>query len=264
VVPEEKKACEVATSETLPESRPEQPLQAPIAALALTLVRDACPQDAWKYFLEDSRRRSFVGYLPSPFPAGKTKELFELVRDGTEWTQPEGPIGPIPRKTAWMVGSRCRCTYRYGGVEVPPTEYPPWMTELMRLTLPHAGLNHEIAWPTSCNLNLYANGGMCVGWHADDEALFQGKFQDTCIISLSLGARRKFELRPNWPGEGEIPVQQLILNDGDLCTMEGMCQKHYQHRVPKERYVQGPRINLTWRWIVKHMPGCPATRLRMF
>ena len=27
-------------------------------------------------------------------------------------------------------------------------------------------------WPDSCNLNLYTDGGMSVGWHADDEALF--------------------------------------------------------------------------------------------
>merc|ERR550537_1725663 len=33
--------------------------------------------------------------------------------------------------------------------------------------------------------------------------------------------------------------------------MEGMMQKHYQHRVPKEGAAQLPRINLTWKWNVK-------------
>merc|ERR1719401_86438 len=44
--------------------------------------------------------------------------------------------------------------------------------------------------------------------------------------------------------------------------MEGMTQKHFQHRVPRESGVAGPRINLTWRWILKHTPRCPAGRLR--
>merc|ERR1740123_2004963 len=45
-------------------------------------------------------------------------------------------------------------------------------------------------------------------------------------------------------------------------TMEGMVQKHYMHRVPKEDNIEGPRINLTWRWIARHKPRCPATRTR--
>eukprot|EP00419_Tripos_fusus_P030741 CAMPEP_0172768436 /NCGR_PEP_ID=MMETSP1074-20121228/184745_1 /TAXON_ID=2916 /ORGANISM="Ceratium fusus, Strain PA161109" /LENGTH=173 /DNA_ID=CAMNT_0013603837 /DNA_START=1 /DNA_END=519 /DNA_ORIENTATION=- len=45
-------------------------------------------------------------------------------------------------------------------------------------------------------------------------------------------------------------------------TMEGMVQKHYMHRVPKEDNIEGPRINLTWRWVVRHRPRCPATRAR--
>lgn len=101
---------------------------------------------------------------------------------------------------------------------------------------------------------------MSVGWHSDDEALFQGKFRDIAIISLSLGCQRKFELRTNWPEDGEKPVRKLWLGNGDLMSMEGMVQKHYQHRVPKEDAVSSPRINLTWRWTVRHRPRCPATR----
>ncbi|CAJ1328700.1 unnamed protein product [Effrenium voratum] len=101
---------------------------------------------------------------------------------------------------------------------------------------------------------------MSVGWHADDEQLFQGKSRDCRIISLSLGATRSFELRRNWSDASEDHTVRLELGDGDLCTMEGMLQKHLQHRVPREHQVSGPRINLTWRWIVKHAPGCPLSR----
>merc|ERR1719499_1764172 len=136
------------------------------------------------------------------------------------------------------------------------------MVEVMQTVMPYCGLPDMANWPNSCNLNLYEDGGMSVGWHSDDERLFQGKFQDIRILSLSLGVTRKFELRANWPEEGENPILGMMLGNGDLLTMEGMTQKHYQHRVPKEGNVRGPRINLTWRWIVKHNPQCAADRQR--
>jgi len=49
---------------------------------------------------------------------------------------------------------------------------------------------------------------------------------------------------------------RLRLSDGDICTMEGLLQKHYRHRVPVERPSMAPRINLTWRWVA-HDSGCP-------
>jgi len=49
---------------------------------------------------------------------------------------------------------------------------------------------------------------------------------------------------------------KLQLRDGDLCTMEGMFQKYYDHRVPREDKKVGPRINITWRWLVEHFPTC--------
>merc|ERR1711972_294518 len=106
------------------------------------------------------------------------------IRDGTPWMQPEGPLGPLPRKTCWMVSKGCTCSYRYGGIQVAPQEFPPWMTEVMRAVMPLCGLQQEDTWPNSCNLNLYDDGGMSVGWHADDERLFQARFVDCRIISL--------------------------------------------------------------------------------
>merc|ERR1712060_929347 len=129
--------------------------------------------------------------------------------------------------------------------------------------MPKCGIRDRDDWPNCCNLNLYEDGGMSVGWHSDDESLFQGKFTDIYIISLSLGVTRKFELRLNWPEKGESRGKEISLKSGDLMTMEGMVQKHYQHRVPREENVEGSRINLTWRWTVKHRPRCPAGRKRL-
>ncbi|CAE7359206.1 unnamed protein product [Symbiodinium microadriaticum] len=192
-------------------------------------------------------RRCFVGFLPRTLGKEVCASFFEKALQGAEWIQPAGPNGPIPRKTAWMVFFECDCAYRYGRIEVKPQQYPQWMCALMHWVMPCCGINEQKDWPNSCNLNLYESGGMSVGWHADDEQLFQGKQRDCRIISLSLGATRAFEVRSNW-SELDSTVR-LELGDGDLCTMEGLVQKHFQHRVPREDKVTGPRINLTWRWI---------------
>lgn len=151
-----------------------------------------------------------------------------------------------------------------GGIEVEHLDYPPWMTQLFQAIMPSCGMLNDWQWPDACNVNLYEDGSHSVGWHSDDERLFQGKFRDITILSLSLGTKRKFELRLNWPEDGERPAKRMVhLGNGDLMTMEGMLQKHFQHRVPKEDDISGQRINLTWRWILRHNPRCPAGRRRL-
>jgi len=204
----------------------------------------------------DESRRCFVGFLECPVAHDHLTIFFEKIRNGTQWSQPAGPLGVIPRKTAWMVTPGCSCTYRYGGIEVQPQVFPEWMHEVLGIYMPYCGLKDPTEWPNSCNVNLYENGSQSVGWHADDEVLFQGLHKDIRILSLSLGERRKFEVRKNWPEEDEKSSYRILLGNGCMCTMEGMMQKHYQHRVPKESEDVGPRINLTWRWIQKHSKAC--------
>lgn len=216
----------------------------------------------WAYKLEDESRRSFVGFLTNPFGNEVCHRFFNLIREGADWKQPEGPQGVLPRKTSWLVSRGCTCTYRYGGIEVTPQEYPQWMLDLLQTVMPCCGLAQPSEWPNSCNVNLYEDGCMSVGWHADDERLFQGKYDDCRIVSLSFGAKRRFDLRLNWPEDGEHGIWRVVLGNGDLLTMEGMTQKHFQHRVPREDYVTEPRINLTWRWVAKHGPRCPVERAR--
>lgn len=231
----------------------------------LKLIKDLAPKTArWVYPVMDESRRCFAGSLPCPFTDKQCKVWFEKVKNGTNWLQLQGTNGPMPRKTAWLVKQGCTCDYRYGSTVTPPEVYPPYMVELLRAAMPLCGLQQS-GWPDACNLNLYDDGNHSVGWHSDDEKLFQGKFQDIRIISLSFGQQRTFEVRTNWPEEREqrTRVKKIPIKSGDLMTMEGMFQKHYQHRVPKEniRHCQA-RINLTWRWVLKHDPSCPQSRGR--
>merc|ERR1712176_1602133 len=116
----------------------------------------------------DESRRSYVGFLPHALSKDVCASFFAQAFNGS-WFQPSGQQGLIPRKTSWMVGPRCACSYRYGRIEVQPQQFPPWMVTLLQWVMPCCGLDHSSEWPNSCNLNLYSGGDMSVGWHSDDE-----------------------------------------------------------------------------------------------
>ena len=107
---------------------------------------------------------------------------------------------------------------------------------------------HSETLPNSCYANLYEDGKDFVSCHSDDEPLFNSKEQHSRIISLSLGASRTFQILHKRSGK----ILTKKLTNGDLLIMDGMFQKYLQHRILKEERVREKRINLTWRWIVKH------------
>ena len=59
-------------------------------------------------------------------------------------------------------------------------------------------------------------------------------------------------MRRRAPGEVPSPIR---LDHGDLLVMDGLAQSEYVHRtVPG---LQGPRVNLTFRWVTQHAASCP-------
>ncbi len=92
---------------------------------------------------------------------------------------------------------------------------------------------------------MYRNGLDTIGWHNDKEAL------NTPVVSISLGATRKFRFRKIKDKEGKINKvgyeKELLLKSGDCLFMKDSCQKIYKHCVPTEKTVKAPRINLTFR-----------------
>jgi len=212
----------------------------------------------WHYPLRDGQRRSFVGYLPAQ--VNIANGLLKKVMDGMDmlgWERPASKMGRISRGTKWMVACGCYCHYNYGGISVSPVEFPRWIKEIMAVYMPLCGLHDPLTWPNSCNLNCYSDGTDALDWHADDEPLFAGREKDIRIISLSLGQERTFELRLASGDRGDVPAVKLRLANGDLCTMEGLAQRHYEHRVPRAGgKACRLRVNLTWRWIVAHERRC--------
>lgn len=223
--------------------------------LQLIGQRGASPQTRWSYLLDDRVRRCFAAHMSCALDTHVAQRLMKEACYSTPWQQPEGRHGLLPRKTVWMVKEPCACTYAYAGLQVKPQPFVQWVQEAMEFCMPLCGFSDSSSWPNSCNLNLYENGSHSVAWHSDDERLFQGRLRDCTIISLSLGHARSFQLKRRCSFEKPI---KILLSGGDLCTMEGMTQKYYVHRVPKETGVAiGPRVNLTWRWIKKHNKACP-------
>jgi alkylated DNA repair dioxygenase AlkB len=93
---------------------------------------------------------------------------------------------------------------------------------------------------------LYRDGADSVAWHGD--RVGRSSYEDTVVAIVSLGATRRFLMRPRGGG----PARRLELVAGDLLVMGGSCQRTWEHAVPKSRRQTGPRISLQFRpWGVR-------------
>ncbi len=145
---------------------------------------------------------------------------------------------PQPRLTAWYGDEDAR--YSYSGIALVPLPWTPLLASL------RARASEAAATPfNSVLLNLYRNGHDSMGLHADDEPELG---PDPTIASISLGAVRRFTLRPRRPKAGRAGAS-LELPHGSLLVMEGGVQARWLHGVPKQPSVAEPRINLTFRRI---------------
>ena len=52
----------------------------------------------------------------------------------------------------------------------------------------------------------------------------------------------------------DVP-SSMRLDNGDVLVMDGQAQSEYEHCTTSE--LQGPRVNLTYRWVVQHIASCP-------
>ena len=55
-------------------------------------------------------------------------------------------------------------------------------------------------------------------------------------------------------GRGSVP-SLITLDHGDLLVMDGLTQSEYEHRTVSG--LQGPRVNLAYRWVTQHAASCP-------
>lgn len=91
-------------------------------------------------------------------------------------------------------------------------------------------------------VNLYRDGQDSNGWHSDNEKELG---PDPIIASLSLGAERVFEMQHI---HSKKRIKLTLENGSLLCMLEGS-QRYWKHQLPKDKSVDLPRINLTFRKI---------------
>lgn len=146
-----------------------------------------------------------------------------------------------PRLTAWY--GDAGATYRYSGLHLEPQPWTPALHRLRAQVEAAAGTRFN-----SVLLNLYRTGQDSMGWHADDEPELG---PEPVIASVTLGATRSFRLRPRDPHLTPHAPVTLPLTAGSLLLMQGPTQHQWLHALPKTARPVAPRLNLTFRQIVK-------------
>ena len=106
----------------------------------------------------------------------------------------------------------------------------------------------------SVHVNLYRDGRDGVAWHGDTN---RKTLTDPLVVTVSLGERRRFLLRPGTAGPS---TRSFRPGEGDLLVMGGACQHEWQHTVPKEPRGAGARMSVTMRhsregWWVRDPAG---------
>ncbi|WP_367872025.1 alpha-ketoglutarate-dependent dioxygenase AlkB [Luteolibacter sp. Populi] len=141
------------------------------------------------------------------------------------------------RKVAWYADSDL--SYTYSGTTKQALPWTEELLELRAMVEAHAGASFN-----ACLLNLYHDGSEGMGWHSDDEKSIEA---NSCIASVSLGAGRKFSFRHKRTKE----TISLVLENGSVLVMKDETQTHWHHQLPKAARIKSPRINLTFRKMIR-------------
>jgi len=155
--------------------------------------------------------------------AGDTELMTALMEEG-DWEQ----------RSRWMytrVVDEPRLTAEYPVIEDAPQPVLHYLAEVLSK---HYERPYKRLW-----MNWYRDNEDGTGWHADRP---QNRLEETVIPVLSLGATRRFLIRPAEGG----PSTTIVTHGGDLVVMGGRCQKDYVHSVPKQKQPAGARVSLNF------------------
>jgi len=181
-----------------------------------------------------------VIYFPAFLSSSAANSYFKKLYADTPWQQDDvklfGKVYPQPRLTA-LYGNNDR-SYSYSGIVMNPMPFTPLLLEIKDKVEKVSDVKF-----TTVLLNLYRDGNDSNGWHSDDEKELG---QDPVIASISLGAKRRFQLRHK---KDKSLRTNIELEHGSLFLMKGSTQHYWQHQLPKSKRITEPRINLTFRII---------------
>lgn len=95
-------------------------------------------------------------------------------------------------------------------------------------------------------LNLYRNGNDGVSWHSDR---IDRSGNNPIIASVTFGETRIFRLRHKF--RKDVPQVEIPLYHGSFLIMAGKTNSFWEHAVPKTSKNILPRINLTFRRVIR-------------
>jgi len=95
-------------------------------------------------------------------------------------------------------------------------------------------------------LNLYRNGSDGVSWHSDK---IDKSGINPIIASVTFGETRMFRLRHKF--RKDVPQLEIPLYHGSFLIMAGKTNSFWEHAVPKTAKEVLPRINLTFRRVIR-------------
>ena len=144
-----------------------------------------------------------------------------------------------PRLVAWHGDPGL--SYTYSGLRHEPQAWTGTLEHLKSLVEAAAGTAFN-----SVLVNYYRDQNDSMGLHSDDEAELGA---NPIIASLSLGAERVFVLKHK--SRRDLRAYKLPLPSESLLVMKGPTQANWKHGLPKERHACGPRVNLTFRSILR-------------
>ena len=183
-----------------------------------------------------------IKYYPNFINAKEADKLFELLIDQIPWRNDPitlfGKTYPQPRMTS--LHGHTTDSYGYSNIVMQPN---PMGKPLLDIEKKLNAFTDETF--TTVLLNLYRDGNDSNGWHADNEKEL-GK--NPVIASVSLGAPRFFSLKHNTKKSQRLKIE---LSHGSLLLMEGTTQHFWKHQIAKTAKVVAPRINLTFRKVLK-------------
>lgn len=182
-----------------------------------------------------------VNYYGKLMSNEKSNDFYNRLLKNIEWKNDVaimfGKRIETKRKVAWHGEKSFEYTYSNN------TKLAlPWTEELLALKQIAEEQSKETY--NSCLLNLYHNGSEGMAWHSDGEKDLK---KNGAIASMSFGAERKFAFKHKETKE----KVDLILEHGSLLVMKDTCQQNWLHRLPPTKKVSTPRVNLTFRTIVK-------------
>lgn len=182
-----------------------------------------------------------VHYLGVILSGADATQYYHTLRHEIPWRQDEvrlfGKTIFTKRKVAWYADEPVSYTYS----NTTKTALP-WTDTLLALKALVQAVSGETF--NACLLNLYHDGREGMAWHSDAERDLK---KNGAIGSLSLGAVRHFSFKHK---QSQQTVSHL-LEHGSLLIIKGTTQSHWLHRLPPTTTVHAPRINLTFRTIVK-------------